>query len=193
MQDELDIMKQIDSALAPIDDDEMRTRILRWAWDKFGSVDQARSLGEIPNVQSEDSISVHDLSGRKEIPGIASIDDNGQMRLTVRDIKAKTANDAAIRLTHVAVFAYQKLLGVEGVSSKHVVVPILREWRAYDGNTRKAISDHKGIMRDGDMLTLDIHSKNEAEYYIDQILDDSVAGKWKPTARKKKTKQKSRA
>ena len=55
---------------------------------------------------------------KKEIPGIAKMQDNGNFKLTVRDPKAKNANDAAIRLAHIVIHAYTELTGESSVSSK---------------------------------------------------------------------------
>lgn len=129
-------------------------------------------------------------AGGNEIPGIACISDSGEFKLTVCDIKAKNAKDAAIRLVHIIVYAYEKLKK-EAVSSKKVVTPILKQWRVYMGSVREAIAQLPGLIRDGDNLSLDVHAKRDAEKYIKDVSDDTVQGKWKPSCKgRKKVKKK---
>jgi hypothetical protein len=114
-----------------------------------------------------------------EIPGIARLTSNGDLKITIRDLKAKSGLDAAVRLAHVAIYAHEKLRG-EPLSSRRTLTPILKEWRLYDGNTRARLSKEKGIIRDGDALHLDAHSRRDAERLIQEILDDGVSGNWRP-------------
>ncbi len=125
----------------------------------------------------------------KEIPGIARVTQNGEFHLTVRDLKARSANDAAIRIAHLALLANERLNHSESLSSKNVLVPILRRYRAYDGNTRGALAQHRGFARAGDQLSMDLHCKEEAEEYMRQILDPSVQGTWNPAAKPAKKKR----
>ena len=189
---EIAAIAKIDRALSAIKDKGTRDRVLNWAISKYMTSDEgARQTHGQPNVQSPATPVVH--VGKKEIPGIARLNDSGALKLTVRDPKATSANDAAIRLAHIAIHSYNELAGDPSVSSKRVIVPILREWRAYDGNTRLALARHKGIIREGDSLSLDAHSKKDALKYMAEALDDSVQGKWSPrtTGRKRPLKQAS--
>jgi hypothetical protein len=122
-----------------------------------------------------------DAPQEKEFPGVGLITDTGEFKLTVRDPKAKHTNDAAVRLALVTIYVYCKLTGEKAVSSKKIVKPILEDWRAYTGNTRPVLARHKGILRNGDALSLDQHAKREAESYIKDIRDDSVTGAWRST------------
>jgi hypothetical protein len=126
----------------------------------------------------------------QELPGIARITDAG-LEVTVRDLKARSANDAAIRLAHIAILAKEKLTGTKTLSSRNELLPILKEWRAYDGNTRVALANHRGIHRDGDQLSLDAISRREAQKYIDEILDESIQSTWNPTGRARKAGKKN--
>lgn len=118
-------------------------------------------------------------SGEHEIPGIARLSDVGELKMTVRDLKARSGLDAAVRLAHVAIYAYERLSGGQALSSSKGLTPILREWRLYDGNTRTRLAKEKGIVRDGDALRLDAHSRRDAEKYVEEILDPNVEGKWR--------------
>ena len=174
---EIDALKAVDDALSKVGEVE-QVRVLRWAFEKYGGEEKIPQAKGIDNQLDavEEKIPVHS----NEIAGIARLDKAGKFYLTVRDIKAKHTNDAAIRLAHIVIFAYQKLTGEESVSSKKVVMPLLRQWRSYTGNTRKALSRHKGILRNGDELSLDAHSMNDAEKFIEDALNESLIGKWKP-------------
>lgn len=175
---EIEAMSVINEALSKVDDAQTRARILRWAVERFGPIG-----GGLPGTAAA---SARPQLGDDEIPGIAKIDKEGKFHLTVRDLKAKGTIDAAMRLVHIAVRAHGLLSGEREVSSKNVVLPLLKSWRVYDGNTRAAIARHKGIVRSGDMLQLDVHAEKDADKYIADTLDADVQGSWKPTARLKK-------
>lgn len=175
-KNEISAIKLIDEALSNLDEN-MRLRVLRWAWDKYGKYHKDSSFSKGP--LKENISNVLGEGEFKEIPGIAQISEDGDFKLTVRDLKAKNTNDAAIRLAHVVVFAYENLTGEKKVSSRKLIIPILRRWRAYTGNTRNALAKEKGILRYGDKVSLDAHSKRDAENFINEILDDSIKGSWK--------------
>lgn len=101
-----------------------------------------------------------------EIPGVALIDEEGRLRITLRDLGGKTKTEKARRLVYIAIRAYGKLTGEEGVSSRQIVTPILKEWRLYDGNSRAMMASDKGIQRNGDVLRLDVPGKREADEFI---------------------------
>ena len=65
--------------------------------------------------------------GARELPGIARVTLAGDFRLTVRDLKARSALDAAVRLAKVAIYAHELLTG-EPLSSRRGLTPILRAW-----------------------------------------------------------------
>lgn len=179
---EIKAMAAVNSALGAIEDPEVRKRVLRWANEKFGF--QSEHIGPGAKVSRAVAPALEEIDG--EIPGIARLDETGGFRLTVRDLKAKSANDAAIRLVHVALRAYERLAGQKGASSKNVLVPLLKGWRVYDGNTRASLARHKGIIRTGDELQLDFHAQAEADQFISEILDDEIEGEWKPGTRAKR-------
>jgi hypothetical protein len=114
-----------------------------------------------------------------EIPGIAKVTESGELKITIRDLKASSGLNAAVRLAHIAIHACESLLD-RGMSSRNELTPILKQWRVYDGNTRAKIGSDKGILRDGDVLTLDAHARRLAEQFINDILDPSIEGRWKP-------------
>ncbi len=172
---ELQAMKQIADALASLSDPKARGRVLRWSNERFG--DSMSAVAREP--------ATHGPAGRsgqrqREIPGIAKLSENGVLQVTIRDLKAKSANDAALRLAHVLVLANEQLTGSASVSSKAVLVPALRKYRAYDGNTRSALARHRGIVRTNDELSLDAFCRQEAERYMRDILNPAVQGSWTP-------------
>jgi hypothetical protein len=172
------------AALAPLADADARRRVLTYAWNRFlpDGVPTAAAT-HAPSPPATVAASPSSSASPHEIPGIASLDANGDLRITVRDLKARSGLDAAVRLAHIAIFAHQRLKDT-GISSSKGLTPILKHWRLYDGNTRKRLSDEKGIVRTGDLLTLDAHARQAAEKFIADALDDTVEGRWKPRARK---------
>ena len=184
---ELAAMAKISEAMNSLSEPNARVRVLSWAASAFGGT----AVTPPPRTPTKTTFpTVGQISGDKEIPGIARVTQDGELHLTIRDLKARSANDAALRIVHLALLANERLSGSDTLSSKDVVVPMLRRYRAYDGNTRGAIAQHRGFARAGDQLSMDIHCKEEAEEFIRQILDPTLQGSWNPsakTARKKKT------
>lgn len=182
---EFEAMAKIDALLSELDDEE-RSRVLQWAYTKYAG---RLGLATTPATRGTHLPVVSSTQVGNEIPGIATLTASGEFKFTVRKIKAKNANDAAVRIAHIAILAYRQLTNEQTVSSKRVVVPILKTWRAYSGNTRYVLANHKGIIRDGDNLSLDAHSMNEAQRYLDEVLDESIDGTWTPKtiSRKKRT------
>jgi hypothetical protein len=124
----------------------------------------------------------------KEISGIAHLDETGKMHLSVRDPKASTTNDAARRLTYVTLRAHELLTGNAKASSKEVVVPILKNWRCYTGNTRMLVAKDKGLYRESGMVWLDGPGKEEADKFIKEIQDATTTGGWTAGNGRAKTK-----
>lgn len=113
--------------------------------------------------------------------GIALLDEKGEFHLQVRDVKASSQIDATKRLTYVTIRAFMALKG-EKVSRRRLITPILEKWRAYGGKPRDFLANDVGIIRDGDLYSLDVHAMSEADEFIRQIKDSSVQGSWKPSA-----------
>ena len=99
---------------------------------------------------------------------------------------------AAMRLVHAVVFAHQQLLGT-GASRKDVVNPALKRYRLYDGNARVAIARHNGLLRNGDVVTLDVHATRDAERYVAEICDSTISGSWNPDSKGKRAGSRTRS
>lgn len=195
MDEEISAMSAISVALQQLDEDACE-RVLDWANKKFAQRD--RSWQKIPaETQPIGSLRIAEpvaKSPQQTANSIANLDeivecgDDGSVRVICRDLKANSRNDAAIRLAHIVIYANEVLTQAKETSSRNVLLQILKEWRAYDANTRVAISRHQGIKRNGDLLSLDIHSKREAEKYIKQILDPSIKGDWQVNGSRRRLK-----
>jgi hypothetical protein len=172
----------ISAALAGLSDAEARQRVISYVLARY--LPQGGALPAIPAPRAAVAspatpVSPTALTATNEIPGIARLTEAGELRVTVRDLKARSGLDAAVRLAYVAIFAYQKLAG-RPLSSPTGLTPLLKTWRLYDGNTRTRLGRDKGILRSGDDLSLDAHATRDAERFIQEILDDAVEGGWKP-------------
>ncbi len=185
--DELECMRVIDAGLQAIPDEAARARIASWVASKYGGIASLRAsdLGRNLSVSST-GLSPNEIGKNGEVAGIAKLSQSGEVLLTVRDFKAKSANDAAIRLVHVLIWVTGKLAARSAVSSKNEVLPWLRKYRLYDGNTRGVIAKDKGLVRDGDELSLDFHADQLAEKFVNDILDGSVEGRWRPGGSKRR-------
>ncbi|HLM80755.1 MAG TPA: hypothetical protein VK302_08985 [Terriglobales bacterium] len=179
IQAELDAMRAVGEAFENLDP-ETRARVMSWAASRFGIQRSETSRKDPAQKAGRDE---SEAATEGELPGIARLTENGNLEVTVRDLKAKSTLDAAVRLAHMVIYANEKLKGERSTSSRKVLVPILKEWRAYDGNTRNTLRGHKGIHRDGDALSLDAIAKKDAERYIAEVLDGAVVGTWNPNGR----------
>lgn len=180
---ELDALTAICKALNLLEDEKSKQRVMDYAYSRFGlqpaSLGQKKTQGE--GSRAEELGEKLDAKIHTEIPGIARLTDKGDLKFTIRDLKARSTNDAARRLAYIVIHVNEKLTGQKTLSSPKTLVPILREWRAYDPNTRKKMKEDKGIIRDGELLSLDAHAQKEAESMIREIQDDSIEGSWKPS------------
>ncbi len=140
--------------------------------------------GATPEIGTgPDTPKIHALKGKGELPGIATINEKGDFFFTVRDPKASSQADAIKRLTYVAIRSYLLLKkGESKASRKKIINPILSEWRVYDGNARNFLVNDKGIIREGDLLSLDVHATKEADTFIKDILDQKKSGSWNPSS-----------
>jgi hypothetical protein len=181
---EVAAFEKISQALGAVEDPEARGRVLIWANAKFAPNVELKPKPLVAVARASTPAEGQANDGAScaidELRGVVEYSEDGTLRVIARDLKAKSRNDAAIRLAHITVYAHQKITGEQKTSSKKVLLPVLREWRAYDPNTRVALAHQPGIKRDGDWLSLDVHSRRDAETYIRQIVDDSVQGAWRP-------------
>jgi hypothetical protein len=185
MDSEIKAINAVSEALSAIEDPEIRKRVLRWANDRFGYIPTAKLSSPTQTVLPSASA----IGEGSELPGIAKVSETGEFRLTIRDVKARSAIDAALRLTHIAIRAHEKLTGQKSMSSKSILVPLLKSWRVYDGNARFALAKHKGILRNGDALELDFHAQADADRFIAEAVDQTIEGAWKPGSRAKAKKR----
>ncbi len=141
------------AAISKLADAEARRRVLSYVLARYfpeAALAQGRPLTE------------------RELPGVAYLTDAGQLRIAVRDLKARSRLDAAVRLASVAIYAHQRLAG-RPLSSRKGLTPLLKEWRLYDGNTRAKLAKERGILRSGDDLSLDAQTSRNAERLIEEI------------------------
>lgn len=179
---ELDCMRMIEENLLALTDEAARVRVAGWVAAKYAGKVAHAFKGDGGQVLAD----VEEITKSGQIPGIAKLSSGGEVQLTVRDFKARSANEAATRLVHVFLWATKKLIGRGSASSKVAIVPAMRKYRCYDGNTRTIIARDKGILRDGDELSLDYHAEQLAEKFVKEILDSGTEGKWKPGSTKRK-------
>jgi len=172
---EIDAMAKVSSALAAVDDPQARIRVLRWANEKFGFASPSGTL-----AAKAKGISDQNSETDKEISGVAVLNEKGEVRFTIRDLKAKSAREATMRLVYVSIQATQALTGKRSVSRKGVIVPLLKHWRIYDGNARRFLATDRGLLKNGNELELDGQAQKDAAQYIAEIQNSTLIGSWKP-------------
>ena len=192
--DEIDALAAINETLERLPDDESRVRVVDWAISKF-RLSSTVSMAAPPRGQGA---AVGQAGGTPQTgttPGdfgdIIHILEDGGIKVIARDLKAASTNDAAVRLAHIVVYCVKQLQDGQKASSKAHLVPVLRAWRCYDGNTRGVLAKQKGIIREGDTVSLDQLAERRAEEIIAEIRNPEIEGKWKGgTAAKKKVSKK---
>jgi hypothetical protein len=181
---EIAAIAAISGALSKLDDAEARERVISYVLARY----LPKTAGVQPSLAVRTGTAAPVLSVAptpagasvtNEIPGIARLTEGGELQVTIRDLKARSGLDAAVRLSYVAIYAHQKLAS-RPLSSPTGLTPLLKAWRLYDGNTRTRLAKDKGILRSGDDLSLDAHATRDAERFIQEILDEGVQGSWKP-------------
>jgi hypothetical protein len=179
---EVEAIAAVSRVLSKLADPDARGRVISYVLARFAGAIRPAAATAPPSPRAPSTAGVAEVqgTGTKELDGIARLGEDGSLRLTVRDLKANSTNDAAVRLAHVAIYAHEYLTGGQPLSSKGILTPLLKEWRVYDGNTRARLAREKGIIRNGDMLNLDAHARRDAERYVKEILEASVEGSWKP-------------
>jgi hypothetical protein len=183
---EIAAIAAISAALSSLADTEARRRVLSYVLSRYlpdfpvpvGATvsSTTASIGRSPTSLVETPSFGH---SPREIPGVIHITDAGELKITARDLKAKSGLDAAVRLAYLAIYASEKLTG-QPLSSPKSLTPLLKQWRLYDGNTRTRLAKDKGIIRSGENLSLDAHGKLDAERFIEEILNPEVQGQWRP-------------
>jgi hypothetical protein len=189
---ELKAMSEIVSALEKLNESpDAQKRVLAWLNNRFAFMGFGAGTSGVQGEASQNLGSHYKATGSStELDGVALKTSDDDFKITLRDLKAKNKIDAASRLTHIAVFAYQNLMKQPAMPSK-VLVGVLEEWRLYDGNTRGMIASHKGIIRTKEGYTLDVHAKREAENFISEVLDSGVTGTWSPSSKTNKKNKSS--
>lgn len=177
---EFDVMKAIARALHRLKDVDAVHRVLDYFVRRHGLV---VSQGFAVTGVGLDAVTSPRPTKCREIPGIACLNDNDEVEFTLRDIRAKSANDAAVRLVHIAILVYSELKGETSVPAK-IIARLLNDHRCYDGNTRAAIARCKGIIKDKDhRRSLDAPARDEAQRIVMEIQLGRGPDIWKPGER----------
>jgi len=172
-------------ALINLPDDGARERVMAYLNNRFRPAQpimpgHASVRGSGTLMSQPSTLAASSASSNTELPGIARLLDDGSLKILARDLKAKSALDAAVRLSYVAIHAYSVLSQGGKLSSRKGLTQILKQYRLYDGNVRARLARERGIVRDGDNLSLDAHATTDAERYMGEITNAEITGQWKP-------------
>jgi len=111
---------------------------------------------------------------------------NGKFQFNDIDLKAKNRSDAVLRLVCIAVRAYEKVMGELRVSKKTIINPLMKKWGFIAGSDRRAFANIRGLHNEGDNYFLDIPAKQQADKYIEDVLNPEIKGFWNPSIRTRK-------
>ena len=107
---ELDALTAICKALNLLEDEKSKQRVMDYAYSRFGlqpvALVQKKAQGE--GSGAEESGEKLDAKIHMELPGIARLTDKGDIKLTIRDLKAKSTNDAARRIAYIVIHVNEK-------------------------------------------------------------------------------------
>jgi hypothetical protein len=188
---ELNVMAGMLKEVSKIKEDPAAVnRVMVWLSNKLNFASVAPKGPSRPSNGDKGSQTSEQQQGAHS--EIAEINEDGTLLLHLRDLKAKTKIDATKRLVLITLLLAEELSGKKTVSSKNVLLPLLKEWRVYDGNTREFIATYQGIHRKGDELSLDKPGKDEARKYLAEIADETIIGSWSPAQASRPVKKKAK-
>jgi PAS domain S-box-containing protein len=149
--------------------DDARRRVLSYVLARYlPEAVPAAGLPALSPIPAGPQDSGASEGAERALQGIALLTEAGAFQLSLREFKAKSRLDAAVRLAVVAIHAHQLLTG-RPLSSRGVLTPLLKEWRLYDGNTRSRLAREQGILRRGDDLSLNAQGVRDAERFVGDI------------------------
>lgn len=160
---EIDAIKVIDETLAKVDDQAMRDRILRWAWDKYAS---SQALEE-KTIQSSRKIKRKPKGGVKFKPTISLVKDldlNPDGKKSFRSFAQEKAPKSGFEKCVVAIYYLHDELGLDGVTSDHVFTCFKDAgWRVPSDlyNVLVATSSRKGWLDTSDMMNIKVTHRGE--------------------------------
>lgn len=164
------------------DDDDAYDHIVAQCWVALRAVSCRQPEPQLTAEERSFMTEVEEAWLPREIPGVARLRDDSSIEFCIADPKAKSRNDAAVRLAVLALHACARLKQMDRVSNSEVVVPLQRLFGVDDGNTRRARAAYRGITRDGRYLSLNPSGQAEAERIVKQIQDPDYIGNWSPEA-----------
>src|SRR5690242_7776569 len=121
---EITAISMINAALSRVEDPDARRRVLNYVLSRFVP-DLAPASRPAPHtiypvgIPSGSAVGTATIGGSAsgqalqggEFPGVARMSDSGDLKITARDLKAKSGLDAAVRLAHIAIYAHERLTG----------------------------------------------------------------------------------
>jgi len=165
--------------------ESMQEQVFNRLVNEFSGI-EPNSKGPIEETQAQNQSRVNNQPNTpSDLKGICTIRGD-EYHLTVRDLKAENAKDAAKRLTYVLIYSYMQSMNSDSVSRKIIITPHLIKWRLNSGNSRGIIANDRGIIKNGDLYSLDYHAEEEAKAFIGQIKDNELTGKWIPGSSSRK-------
>lgn len=191
---EIRAMEIIAKTLLPLNE-EARQLALSWANERFG---KGKKKPLDPTAQSKDAMYTSlkkSLEAPPEVREHIEYSEEGGFQCHFNDLKAKSKRDAVNRLSHILLFAHEKLTGNKELN-RHALTTTLEEWRLYDGNARYFITNHRGLRSKGigkaQKLSLDKLAREDAKRYLREVLDPNLKGSWDPS-KESRVKKSSRS
>lgn len=180
---EIDAIKAIDDAMSQVADPAARSRILRWAWEKYSSE-------PLPGKETQEQVSSKPtpkgkLPKKKAKNGAKLKSKTGPS--IVRDLNLKPQNKESFQSFAqaknpqsdqercvVAVFYLRHELGIERVGTNHVFTCFKdAKWRVpVDlANTLQYVASHKGWFDTSDMSKIELttHGENLIEHDLPRM------------------------
>jgi hypothetical protein len=174
---EIDLMRVIDDALSKIQDNEIRVRVLKWAWAKFASNTKIESAGETP----QGAISIKKINGKQKKKMkkttktkathtiLKGLNLKSANKKSFHDFAAEKAPSSNAEKCVVAVYYLKNTLKAEPVGKDHVFTCFKGVgWRLPSDldNTLQWVASQKGWLDTANMsdIKVTVHGENLIEH-----------------------------
>jgi hypothetical protein len=166
---EIDVIKLIDETLSKVDNQAMRDRILRWAWDKYASSQSPtqpihpieETLKRSPQTKKKPK------SGAKSKPSFSLVKDldlNPDGKKSFRSFAKEKTPKSGFEKCVVAIYYLHNELGLDCITSDYVFTCFKDAgWRVPSDmyNVLAVTSSRKGWLDTSDMMNINVTPRGE--------------------------------
>lgn len=164
---EIEAIRVLDEALSQLDDDVVRTRVLKWAWDKYSA--QSSPLPDSKDL-ADKSIKkkkkVKSPAKSKMNPSIVkNLILNPEGEMSFRDFVQQKQPGSNYEKCTVAIYYLQHIVKIDGITINHVFTCFKdANWRVIDlYNSLASTASRKGWIDTSNMEKISITPRGETQ------------------------------